>query len=87
MKRKMNFKQIIALLCAIAIPILYIITIVLLIIGNPYGQLFLAITLGVTFFLIPVMYLVTKLPKDMAEIYGNVSDALKGNEDKNNSEQ
>lgn len=86
MKRKMNFRQILALLCAIIIPVLYIIAIILLIIGNPYGQLFLAISLGATFFLIPVMYLVTKLPKDMAEIYGNVSDALKNDKDKNNSE-
>ena len=77
MKRKMNFRQILALVCAIIIPVLYIIA------GNPYGQLFLAISLGATFFLIPIMYLVTKLPKDMAEIYGNVSDALKKDEDKN----
>ena len=83
MKRKMNFRQILALVCAIIIPVLYIITIILLIAGNPYGQLFLAISFGVTFFLIPIMYLVTKLPKDMAEIYGNVSDALKKEEDKN----
>lgn len=83
MKRKMNFRQILALVCAIIIPVLYIITIILLIAGNPYGQLFLAISLGATFFLIPIMYLVTKLPKDMAEIYGNVSDALKKDEDKN----
>lgn len=83
MKRKMNFRQILALVCAIIIPVLYIITIILLIAGNPYGQLFLAISFGVTFFLIPIMYLVTKLPKDMAEIYGNVSDALKKDEDKN----
>lgn len=84
MKRKMNFRQIAALICAVAIPILYIITIILLIIGNSYGQLFLAISLGATFFLLPIMYLVTKLPKDMAEIYGNVSDALKNDEDKDN---
>ena len=77
MKRKMNFRQILALVCAIIIPVLYIITIILLIAGNPYGQLFLAISLGA------IMYLVTKLPKDMAEIYGNVSDALKKDEDKN----
>ena len=83
MKRKMNFRQILALVCAIIIPVLYIITIILLIAGNPYGQLFLAISFGVTFFLIPIMYLVKKLPKDMAEIYGNVSDALKKDEDKN----
>ena len=43
----------------------------------------ISISFGVTFFLIPIMYLVTKLPKDMAEIYGNVSDALKKDEDKN----
>ena len=87
MKRKMNLRQILALLCAIIIPILYIITIILLIMGNPYGQLFLAISLGATFFLLPIMYLVTKLPKDMAETYGNVSDALKNDEDKNSDEQ
>ena len=51
MKRKMNFRQILALVCAIIIPVLYIITIILLIAGNPYGQLFLAISLGATFFL------------------------------------
>ncbi len=42
MKRKMNFRQILALVCAIIIPVLYIITIILLIAGNPYGQLFLS---------------------------------------------
>ena len=84
MKRKINLRQIVALLCAIIIPILYMITIILLIIGNSYGQLFLAISLGATFFLLPIMYLVTKLPKDMAEIYGTVSDALKNDEDKDN---
>ena len=83
MKRKMNFRQILALVCAIIIPVLYIITIILLIAGNPYGQLFLAISFGVTFFLIPIMYLVTKLPKDMEEFYGYVSDALFVDVDKN----
>lgn len=44
--------------------------------GNSYGEIFLAISMGASFFLMPVMYMVTKFPKDMAEMYGNFLDMI-----------
>ena len=46
----MNAKRVIALIAALAIPVLYIITIILFIMGSDYANLFLAVSLGGTFF-------------------------------------
>ena len=76
-KRKtFELRRIVALLCALLIPMLYIITVMLFIMGNSYGEIFLAISMGASFFLMPVMYMVTKFPKDMAEMYGNFLDMI-----------
>lgn len=76
-KRKtFELRQIVAMLCALLIPMLYIITVMLFIMGNSYGEIFLAISMGASFFLMPVMYMVTKFPKDMAEMYGNFLDMI-----------
>ena len=76
-KRKIfELRRIVALLCALLIPMLYIITVMLFIMGNSYGEIFLAISMGASFFLMPVMYMVTKFPKDMAEMYGNFLDMI-----------
>lgn len=77
----MELRRIVALVCALAIPVLYIITIVLSIIGNPHSQLFLAISLGASFFLAPVMYLVTRFPKDIGEVFGHFANMAKDAED------
>lgn len=79
----MNGKRIIALIAALAIPVLYIITIILFIIGNDYANLFLAVSLGGTFFLTPVIYLLTRVPKEIGEVSGNIADMMqKDREDK-----
>lgn len=52
----MNAKRVIALIASLAIPVLYIITIILFMIGNDYANLFLAVSLGGTFFLTPVIF-------------------------------
>ena len=66
----------IALLCALAVPMLYIISIILMIAENPYGWLFLAISLGTSMVFLPIIYLAAKLPKDIGEMYGNVLDMI-----------
>ena len=66
----MNAKRVIALIAALAIPVLYIITIILFMIGSDYANLFLAVSLGGTFFL-------TRVPKDIGEVSGNIADMLK----------
>ena len=73
----MNAKQVIALIAALAIPVLYIITIILFIMGSDYANLFLAVSLGGTFFLTPVVYLLTRVPKDIGEVSGKIADMLK----------
>lgn len=77
----MELRRIIALICALVIPVLYIITIILSIIGNPHSQLFLAISLGTSFFLAPVMYLVTRFPKDIGEVFGHFANMVRDAED------
>lgn len=73
----MNAKRVIALIAALAIPVQYIITIILFMIGNDYANLFLAVSLGGTFFLTPVIFLLTRVPKDIGEVSGNIADMLK----------
>ena len=73
----MNAKRVIALIAALAIPVLYIITIILFMIGSDYANLFLAVSLGGTFFLTPVIFLLTTVPKDVGEVSGNIADMLK----------
>ena len=46
-------------------------------IGNDYDNLFLAVSLGGTFFLTPVIFLLTRVPKDIGEVSGNIADMLK----------
>ena len=40
------------------------------------GRLFLAISLGTSMVFLPIVYLATKLPKDIGEMYGNVLDMM-----------
>ena len=69
--------RIMALIAAVAIPALYVTAIVLMIVGESMGRVFLAIAFASSFFLTPVIYLLTKFPKDMAEIWVNISRGLK----------
>lgn len=48
-----------------------------MIVGDPMGRVFLAIAFASSFFLAPIIYLLTKFPKDMAEIWVNISRGLK----------
>ena len=73
----MNAKRVIALIAALAIPVLYIITIILFMIGSDYANLFLAVSLGGTFFLTPVIFLLTRVPKDIGEVSRNIAAMLK----------
>ena len=52
------------------------VSIILMIMENPYGRLFLAISLGTSVIFLPVVYLATKLPKDIGEMYGNMLDMM-----------
>ena len=74
-RKSFELRRLVALLCALVVPTLYIISIILIITENPYGRLFLAISLGTSIFL-PIVYLATKLPKDIGEMYGNVLDMM-----------
>ena len=72
-------KRIIALVGALAVPVLYIVAIILFATGNPNAELVLAVAIGVSLFIMPVIYLLTKFPKDMAEIYSNILEKIKKN--------
>ncbi len=75
MKNKRNMlrlHQMIALLCALLVPVSYIVSIILFIIENQYAGMFLAMAIGVSMFIMSSIYLMTKFPKDMAEIYNNL---------------
>ncbi|MDO5590257.1 MAG: hypothetical protein Q4F98_04255 [Lachnospiraceae bacterium] len=76
----MNMKRIIALIAALAIPALYLISIVLFLVGNGSANVFFAIALGATFFLTPVIYLLTRVPKDIGKMSGDIADMLHGEE-------
>ena len=76
MRKNILLRRIAALLCALSIPVMYILAIVLMISENPYGRLFLAIFMGMSMVLLSIMYLATKFPKDMGEIYGNMLDMV-----------
>ena len=69
--------RILALIAAVALPALYVIATVLILAGNPVGRVLFAIAFGSSFFLAPILYLVTKFPKDMAEIWVTISDKWK----------
>ena len=73
----MNAKRVIALIAALAIPVLYIITIILFMIGNDYANLFLAVSLGATIILTPLSILLKRVPKDIGEVSGIIVDLLK----------
>ena len=76
-KRKIfELRRIVALLSALLIPVLYIITVMLFIMGNSYGEIFLAISMGASIVLMPAMYAVTKIPRDIAEMYGTFLDMV-----------
>lgn len=84
MKSKKNVlkpHQMIALVCALTVPALYIVSIVLFVIDNQYAELFLAVAVGISVFIMPVMYLLTKVPKDMAEIYSNIVTEIRKHKD------
>mgnify|MGYP000200893069 CR=1 FL=1 len=78
-----KIQRIAALICALAIPVLYVITLILYAVGSPKAPVFLAIAFAGSFFLLPVMYLVLKFPKDMVETYFHMRDMAK-NTDKAN---
>lgn len=70
----MNKRRIIALIAAIIIPLTYLITIILALVGSSYTSLFLAISLWASFLMLPLVYLVSKFPKDMGEVYDHIAD-------------
>ena len=80
----MKKRRIFAFAGAILIPLLYLISIILLVTENKYGMVFLVSTLAATYFLVPIIYLVIKFPKDMGEMYYNLyeltEDKTTGNE-------
>ena len=75
-RKSFELRRLVALLCALVVPALYIISIILIITENPYGRLFLAISLGTSMVFLPIVYLATELPKDIGEMYGNVLDMM-----------
>ena len=75
-KKVPTLVRIVILLCALAIPVMYVTTLILFALGDPKGTVFMAISFSASFFLMPVMYIVTKLPWDVAEIYYNVMDMV-----------
>ncbi len=75
-RKSFELRRLIALLCALVVPTLYIISIILMIVENPYGRLFLVISLGTSMVFLPIVYLATKLPKDIGEMYGNMLDMM-----------
>lgn len=90
MKNKRNMlrsHQIIALLCALSVPILFIVSIILFSIENQYAELFLAMAIGISLFIMPLIYFMTKFPKDLAEIYNNLLNKIEDEKDMHNSKQ
>lgn len=79
--------QITILLCALSVPILYIVSIILFIIDNQYAEIFLAMAVGISLFIMPLIYLMTKFPKDMAEIYSNLLTEIENKKDMHNSKK
>lgn len=75
-----SWVRIVVLLCALTIPAMYVMTLVLFALGDPKGTVFMAISLSASFFLMPVMYAVTKLPRDIVEVYYNMVDVVKEDE-------
>lgn len=75
-RKSFELRRLVALVCALTVPTLYIISIILMVMENPYGRLFLAISLGTSMVFLPVVYLATKLPKDIGEMYGNMLDMM-----------
>ena len=76
-KKIPSWVRIVVLLCALAIPVMYVTTLILFALGDPKGTVFMAISLSASFFLMPVMYAVTKLPRDVVETYYNIVDMAK----------
>ena len=74
--------RIVVLLCALAIPVLYVTTLILFAFGDPKGTVFMAISFSASFFLMPVMYVVIKLPRDVVETYYNLVDMAEKNDNK-----
>lgn len=79
-KKIPSWVRIVVLLCALAIPAMYVMTLVLFALGDPKGTVFMAISFSASFFLMPVMYAVTKLPRDIVEVYYNMVDVVKEDE-------
>ena len=75
-RKSFELRRLVALVCALVVPLLYIISIILMVMENPYGRLFLAISLGASMVFLPIVYLATKLPKDIGEMYGNMLDMM-----------
>ena len=90
MKNKKNVlkpHQIVALICAFSVPLLYVVSIILFVIENTYAEIFLAIAIGISMFIMPAMYAVTKFPKDLAEIYSNILDMVEHGKNENDEKQ
>ena len=81
-KKIPSWVRIVVLLCALAIPVMYVTTLILFALGDPKGTVFMAISFSASFFLMPVMYAVTKLPRDVVEIYYNAADMVKDDDGK-----
>ena len=79
-KKIPSWVRIVVLLCALAIPVMYVTTLILFALGDPKGTVFMAISFSASFFLMPVMYAVTKFPRDIVEVYYNMVDVVKEDE-------
>ncbi len=55
--------------------------------NNQYAELFLAMAIGVSVFIMPLIYLMTKFPKDMAEIYSNLLTEIERKKDTHNNKK
>lgn len=85
-RKSFELRRLVALLCALVVPLLYIISIILMVMENPYGRLFLAISLGTSMVFLPIVYLATKLPNDIGEMYGNMLDMMEKEKQKKKHE-
>lgn len=83
----LKLHQIIAFICALSVPVFYIGAIILYSISNQYADLFLAMAIGESLFIMPLIYFATKFPKDMAEIYSNFLNIIEDKRDIHNSKK
>ena len=77
----MNKRRFIALIGALFLPVLFVISIVLFFTGSQYATVFLVISFAASLGILPLLYLLTKFPRDIADIYANISDAIRSAEE------